>query len=134
MPEGFDMVNFLLELVRIPSESGYQGNTIVRRNYREIVALIEKTAVVSGLTVERLELLNGDIPSLVIGLPDAPRNKPSMAFVTHYDVVPAKGPWIVDGQQMDPYEPIVRDGKVYGRGGCGRQIGYRSRHGGACLS
>ncbi|UNQ74266.1 M20 family metallopeptidase [Infirmifilum sp. NZ] len=116
MPEGFDMVSFLLELVRIPSESGYQGNTIVRRNYTEIVALIEKTAVENGLTVERVELLNGDIPSLVIGLPDAPRNKPSMAFVTHYDVVPAKGPWVVDGQQMDPYEPIVRDGKVYGRG------------------
>lgn len=116
MAEKFDMVKFLTDLVRIPSESGYQGNVITRRNYREIVELIQMVSADNGLSVQRVDLLGGEIPTLIISLPGAPKNKPSLAFVTHYDVVPAKGPWIVDGQQMDPYEPVVKDGKVYGRG------------------
>ena len=116
MAEKFDMVKFLTDLVRIPSESGYQGSVITRRNYREIVELIQMVSADNGLSVQRVDLLGGEIPTLIISLPGAPKNKPSLAFVTHYDVVPARGPWIVDGQQMDPYEPVVKDGKVYGRG------------------
>ncbi|QOJ78315.1 M20 family metallopeptidase [Infirmifilum lucidum] len=116
MAEKFDMVKFLTDLVRIPSESGYQGNVITRKNYREVVELIQGASLDNGLSVQRVDLLGGEIPTLIISLPGAPKNKPSLAFVTHYDVVPAKGPWIVDGQQMDPYEPVVKDGKVYGRG------------------
>lgn len=112
----FDPVKFLVEIVRIPSESAYQGNKIVRKNYREVVTLIEQTATQLGLSVTRVDLLGGEIPTLIIGLKDSPTSKPSIAFVTHYDVVPAKGPWIVDGQALDPYEPIVKEGKVYGRG------------------
>lgn len=112
----FDAVRFLSELVRIPSESGYQGNAIVRKNYREIVEFIERAAAEYGLSVKRVDLLSGEIPTLLIGVPKAPANKPSVAFVTHYDVVPAKGPWRVGGREVDPYEPVIEDGKVYGRG------------------
>ncbi|MGB9709665.1 M20 family metallopeptidase [Infirmifilum uzonense] len=116
MSSAFDPVKFLVELVRIPSESSYQGSVIVRKNYREVSDLIEKTATELGLSVTRIDLLGGEIPTLLIGLQNAPKSRPSLAFVTHYDVVPAKGPWEVEGLKIDPYEPVVKGGKVYGRG------------------
>ncbi|MEZ0346391.1 MAG: M20/M25/M40 family metallo-hydrolase [Infirmifilum sp.] len=116
MTEEFDPVKFLTEIVRIPSESGYQGSVITRKNYREVTDIIEKTALDLGLNVQRVDLLNGEIPTLLISLSKAPKNLPTLAFATHYDVVPAKGPWEIDGVKIDPYEPLVRNGKVYGRG------------------
>ena len=112
----FDIVENLKRLVEVPSEAWYEKEKVVRRNYREIADLISSMAEENGLHVERLDLLGGEIPTLLITIPEAPGNKPTMAFVSHYDVVPAKGPWIVDGMKIDPYEPVVINEKLYGRG------------------
>lgn len=111
-----DIVEALKRLVEIPSESSYGKEGIVRKYYREAADAVAEIAEAHGLKVERVDLLAGEVPTLIITLPDAPRNKPSLALVSHYDVVPAKGPWIVDGEELDPYKPVVRDGKLYGRG------------------
>ncbi len=112
----FDIVENLKRLVEIPSEARYEKNKVIRQNYREAAEAVAEMAKSHGLNVEQIDLLNGEIPTLIITLPEAPQNKPTMAFVSHYDVVPAKGPWIVDGEEIDPYKPVVKDGKMYGRG------------------
>ncbi len=111
-----DIVESLEKLVRIPSESSYGKEGIVRKHYREAADAVAEIAEGSGLKVEKIDLLGGEIPTLIITLPNPPENKPTLALVSHYDVVPAKGPWIVEGQEMDPYDPVVIDGKMYGRG------------------
>jgi len=111
-----DVVQALSELVKIPSEVYYHENRVVRKNYREAAEATATIAESSGLKVEKLELEGGEIPTLIVTLPSAPRGKPSVAFVTHYDVVPARGPWRINGEEIDPYTPRVRDGKLYGRG------------------
>ncbi|MCC5998111.1 MAG: M20/M25/M40 family metallo-hydrolase, partial [Thermofilum sp.] len=111
-----DIVQALSELVTIPSEVYYVENKLVRKHYREAADAVARIAESNGLKVERIDLEGGEIPTLIITLPNPPKSKPSVAFVSHYDVVPAKGPWKIDGEEIDPYTPIVRDGKLYGRG------------------
>jgi succinyl-diaminopimelate desuccinylase len=111
-----DIVQALSELVKIPSEVYYVENKLVRKHYREAADAVARIAESNGLKVERIDLEGGEIPTLIITLPNPPKSKPSVAFVSHYDVVPAKGPWKIDGEEIDPYTPIVRDGKLYGRG------------------
>ncbi len=113
---GVDVIQFLADMVRIPSVSLFADDgSIIRRNYREVADLIARTAKEAGLLVEVVDLLNGEVPTLLIRLPEAP-NKPSLAFVTHYDVVPARGPWRLEGREVDPFEPVVTEDRVYGRG------------------
>lgn len=40
-------------------------------------------------------------------------DKPTVLVYGHYDVVPAE---LADGWDTDPFEPVVKDGKVYARG------------------
>ncbi len=46
----------------------------------------------------------------IFAVKDFGREK-TLAFVTHYDVVPSG-----DGWKTDPFEPVEKDGKIYGRG------------------
>jgi succinyl-diaminopimelate desuccinylase len=111
-----DVVQALSELVRIPSEVYRHEDRVIRRNYREAAETVAKIAESAGLKVERLELEGGEVPTLVISIPDGSGGKPTVAFVSHYDVVPAKGPWKIDGEEVDPYKPVLKDGRLYGRG------------------
>ncbi len=111
-----DIVESLKRLVEIPSESAYGKEGVVRKHYREAADAVAAIAEEHGLRVERIDLLGGEIPTLIITLPEQAGSKPSLALVSHYDVVPAKGPWYVEGREVDPYQPVVVDGKVYGRG------------------
>lgn len=110
-----DLVEELKNLVKIRSEVKIEGGKIIRENYSEAAEKVAKLAGEAGLEVEILELevKDGKVPT-VIATTDV--NAPSIALVSHYDVVPAKGPWIIDGKEMDPYDPIVMGDKVYGRG------------------
>ena len=40
-------------------------------------------------------------------------DKPTVLVYGHYDVVPAE---LADGWDSDPFEPVVKDGKIYARG------------------
>ncbi|MEM0493702.1 MAG: M20/M25/M40 family metallo-hydrolase [Thermofilum sp.] len=111
-----DQVQFLEELVRIPSVSAFGERGVVRQNYRKAADTVARYAAEAGLEVKVEDLLGGEIPTVLVSLPEKASGKPSVAFVTHYDVVPARAPWLVEGREVDPFEPLVIGGKVYGRG------------------
>jgi succinyl-diaminopimelate desuccinylase len=77
-----DVVQALSELVRIPSEVYRHEDRVIRRNYREAAETVAKIAESAGLKVERLELEGGEVPTLVISIPDGSGGKPTVAFVS----------------------------------------------------
>ena len=111
-----EVVNLLKRLVTINSEVYVKNNVIKRVNYDKIAELIESEAKKRGLYVEKINLnvRDGIIPTLLISTESS--IKADVALVCHYDVVPARGPWIIEGKKVDPYTPLEIDGKVYGRG------------------
>jgi len=107
----------LKKLVSIKSEVRVEDGKIVRENYRKIVEVIANLfEKIEGAYVEVLDLktIRGEEVPAVIASVDI--DAPSIAFVSHYDVVPAKGPWIINGREVDPYKPLVLEDKLYGRG------------------
>jgi len=111
-----DLVEELCRLVRIRSEVAVsEAGDVVRRNYEEAAKAVARLAEEAGLDVEVLELefKGGVIPTVMA---EAGGGGERLALVSHYDVVPARGPWLVGGREVDPYEPVVLGGKVYGRG------------------
>ena len=112
----FNMVEELKKLVSIKSEVRVEGKRIVRMNYDRAAKAVAELAERVGLdvTVEETRTPDGDIiPTVIATIPGA---RPSIALVSHYDVIPAKGPWVVEGREIDPYSPVIIDGKLYGRG------------------
>ena len=59
---------------------------------------------------ERIEVVPGR--SNVVARVDAGADRPTVILDAHQDTVP------VDGMTIDPFDPVVRDGKIYGRGSC----------------
>ena len=111
-----NMVEELKTLVSIKSEVRMEEDVIIRLNYDKAASVVANLAERAGLdvTVEEVKTDDGDvIPSVIATIPGG---EESLALVSHYDVVPASGPWIVDGKKIDPYSPLLIDGKLYGRG------------------
>ncbi|MHA1616951.1 MAG: ArgE/DapE family deacylase [Candidatus Njordarchaeales archaeon] len=98
------IIELLKEFVAIDTTS------TEHKNFHKMVDVIEKRAREFGLVVERIIDSKG-IPHLKITLPETPQDGKRVVFLTHYDVVPPG-----DGWSFDPFNPIVKDGKVYGRG------------------
>jgi len=59
---------------------------------------------------ERIEVVPGR--DNVIARVDAGPDRPTIVLDAHQDTVP------VDGMTIDPFDPVIRDGKIYGRGAC----------------
>jgi acetylornithine deacetylase len=59
---------------------------------------------------ERIEVVEGR--ANVIARVDAGPDRPTVILDAHQDTVP------VDGMTIEPFDPIVRDGRLYGRGAC----------------
>ncbi len=57
----------------------------------------------------RMVEVPGEAPSV---LAEFPGSRPTVLLYAHYDVQPAPA----DGWASDPFEPVVRDGRVFGRG------------------
>lgn len=113
---GVDLVEELCKLIRIRSEvTVTERGEIKRSNYREAAVAVAQLAEKVGLAVEivELEAPSGKVPTVIA---EGCGSGSSLALVSHYDVVPARGPWLVNGREVDPYEPLVVDGRVYGRG------------------
>lgn len=111
-----DLVEELCRLVRIKSEVTVVDHGEIRRSsYREAAEVIAQLAEKAGLEAEivELEAKDGVIPTVII---EVGGHGSSLALVSHYDVVPAKGPWLVNGRDVNPYEPLIAGDKVYGRG------------------
>lgn len=96
-------------LVRIPSVSGDPAHAGAIDEARELVMQLLRDAGVSA--VRTLDL--PDTNPVVLGEIPAPPGAPTVLLYSHYDVVPAGDP---DEWRTDPFEPIVQDGAVFGRG------------------
>ena len=94
-----EALELLRELARIPAPSGQEGERA--RFCRE---WLEKQGA-KGVYMD--EAMNVVYPA------DVPGEGPLEVFMAHMDVVPAGDPGLWD---VPPYEPVYRDGRVYGRG------------------
>ena len=96
-------VDELVEFLRIPSEG---GDTV---NLRLAAEWTAERLRRSGAVVDMVEI--DGVPPLVVGeVGEGPR---TLIDVVHYDVQPAAP---MDLWTTPPYEPEIRDGRVYGRG------------------
>jgi acetylornithine deacetylase/succinyl-diaminopimelate desuccinylase-like protein len=105
----------LVEYVRIPNKSplfdpdwathGHMDRAI------ELLAGWCRRQTIKGLTVEVVRL-PGRTPLLFCEIPGTGRD--TVLFYGHYDKQPEFTGW-ADG--LGPWEPVIRDGKLYGRGG-----------------
>ena len=95
-------IELLKRLVAIPSEP---DNLEAKR---EAANLIVSAAEERGLRAEYVEDSKG-IPNVVVRHPHGKGKK--VVLLVHHDVVPAG-----DGWDFDPYKPVVKDGKLFGRG------------------
>ena len=99
----------LERLVRIPSK-GYPGDDPA--HVRASAEATRDIFVSAGVTNARLLELDGGHPA-VFGQVDGPEGAPTVLLYAHHDVQP-EGP--LDQWDSAPFEPEVRDGRLYGRG------------------
>ena len=102
-------VTELERLVRIPS-MGYPDYdpANVRASAEATRAILEEAGVENAGLLE----LNGGHPAVFGELP-GPDGAPTVLLYAHHDVQP-EGP--VDQWDTPPFEPVVKDGRIYGRG------------------
>jgi acetylornithine deacetylase/succinyl-diaminopimelate desuccinylase-like protein len=106
----------LEELVRIPSISASPAHT------EEVVRCAEATAELlrdHGLTSVHLATTGGSHP-YVIGECVSDPALPTVLLYAHHDVQP---PGFVERWRSDPFEPVERDGRLYGRGSADDKAG-----------
>jgi acetylornithine deacetylase/succinyl-diaminopimelate desuccinylase-like protein len=99
----------LERLVRIPSK-GYPGDDPA--NVRASAEATRDILATAGVENARLLELDGGHPA-VFGQVDGPEGAPTILLYAHHDVQP-EGP--VERWDSPPFEPEVRDGRLYGRG------------------
>jgi acetylornithine deacetylase/succinyl-diaminopimelate desuccinylase-like protein len=101
------MFEELQELLRIPSiSSGQVDPAELRRAADWLIAKIEDSGGTAGIA---------EVPGnpLVVGELEGPKDAPTVLIYGHYDVQSADP---IDAWDSDPFEPEVRDGRLYGRG------------------
>lgn len=98
----------LFSLLRIPSISAYQdASAVMTQCTQKWVELLLK----SGLDKAVVLPTNGNPVVYAEKIIDS--SKPTILVYGHYDVMPAEP---LDLWKSPPFEPEVRDGKIYGRG------------------
>lgn len=100
----------LFELLRIPSVS---ANPDFKDDVFEAAAFIESKLIDAGAT--RVEICPTDGYPIVYGEKIIDPKLPTVLVYGHYDVQPAD-PYEL--WHSPPFEPVVKDGKIYARGAC----------------
>ncbi|GAA2887021.1 dipeptidase [Actinoplanes cyaneus] len=104
----------LERLVRIPGIA-FEGfdHSHVERSAEAVAELLR------GCGLDTQIVRHGGQPA-VIGRKPAPPGAPTVLLYAHHDVQPAGDPALWDG---DPFEPVERDGRLYGRGAADDKAG-----------
>lgn len=111
-----DIVAFVREFLAIETENP------PGRNYRDGADFLTSELTDRGYDVETVtvpeEIVAEHYPERaihervnVLGQKTGERSGPDVHFTGHFDVVPAGEDW-----SHDPYDPVVEDGRIYGRG------------------
>lgn len=108
-----DPIAILKELVAIPSVNPMGGEPL-EGSLREsrLTAFLEEFFHGRHVQTRRQEVEPGrdNLLARIEGAPDG--NSPLVVFDAHQDTVP------VEGMTIPPWNPVVRDGKLFGRGSC----------------
>ena len=104
-------IRLLSDLVALPSVNP-MGRTTLGPEHLEgrVSAYLEEWFRNLGIVVTRESISPGR--DNIIARYDAPGSRRTILFDVHQDTVPT------DGMTIPPFEPIVRDGRLYGRGAC----------------
>ena len=106
---GDEFVEQLLEMLRIPSLSGDPAHA------GDIAKMAEWLAEhLRSLGLENVAVMPTAGHPVVYGeWLGAGADKPTLLVYGHYDAVPAS---LEDGWNTDPFEPVIKDGKIFARG------------------
>src|SRR5450432_2126774 len=100
----------MIELLRIPSVSA-------KSEHKEDMILcaeaVKNSLLLSG--ADKAEIMPTDGHPVVYGEKIIDKNKPTVLVYGHYDVQPAEP---LDLWHSGPFEPVIKDGKIYARGAC----------------
>ncbi len=104
----------LERLIRIPGIA-FDGfdHSHVERSAAAVAGLMR------GCGLQTTVVRSGGQPA-VLGQRAAPPGAPTVLLYAHHDVQPAGDPTLWDG---DPFEPVERDGRLYGRGAADDKAG-----------
>jgi acetylornithine deacetylase/succinyl-diaminopimelate desuccinylase-like protein len=105
----------LEELVRIPSISAAADHA---RDVDAVIARVAELATDAGAASTEI-VRSGGQPALIASWP-APAGAPTVLLYAHADVQPT-GP--VEQWTSQPFEPVERDGRLYGRGAADDKAG-----------
>lgn len=118
-----DLVSVLQDLVRLPSVNP-MGRVVQGDIYYEhrVTAYLETLFRNLGVRYERQTMAEGrdNIVARIDGDVPAESGAPLIMLEAHQDTVP------VDHMVVPPFDPQVRDGRVYGRGSCDIKGGMAS--------
>jgi acetylornithine deacetylase/succinyl-diaminopimelate desuccinylase-like protein len=98
----------MLELLRIPSISAKSEN---KADMQKCAELVRQRLLDSG--ADRAEVMNTKGHPVVYGEKIVDPTKPTVLVYGHYDVQP---PEPLELWHSGPFEPVIKDGKVYARG------------------
>ena len=120
-----EVVPLMAEYIKIPNQSphfdpDYATNGLQEQAMNMLVEWARKQPI-KGMTSELLEE-KGKTPFFLVNIPAfspdgavaAAEGEKTLLMYGHMDKQPPMTPWS-DG--LGPYEPVLRDGKLYGRGG-----------------
>ncbi|MDQ2856403.1 MAG: M20/M25/M40 family metallo-hydrolase, partial [Acidobacteriota bacterium] len=109
-----DPIQLLRDMIAIPSVNPMRAGSGVAVE-RELVEYVESTLRRAGIDCERQSVVEGRDNVVAIIHPTATPGRDTsrgLMFNSHLDTVP------VTNMTIDPFNPVVRDGRVYGRGAC----------------
>ncbi|MEO8764301.1 MAG: dipeptidase [Ginsengibacter sp.] len=98
----------MMELLRIPSVSAKSEH---KKDMLTCAEAVKKSLLSSG--ADLAEIIQTDGHPVVYGEKIIDKNKPTVLIYGHYDVQPAEP---LELWHSAPFEPIIKDGKVYARG------------------
>jgi succinyl-diaminopimelate desuccinylase len=115
--EGYrdEMVKSLGELIQVPAISPKSGGEGEAKKVELLLELINKIGfdVVERINVPDESAPHGVRPNIIARLKGESDSAQNIWIVAHTDVVPAGDLKLWDS---DPFEPLVKDDKIYGRG------------------